>query len=213
MTDDNQEQQLEQKLPFSIQRIGVFCGSRSGARPDYTEAAQQLGRAIAEHGYELVYGGAHVGLMGILANSALENGGRVVGVIPQQLVDVEIAHRGLSELHVVNTMHERKALMTELSDAFIALPGGFGTLEELFEIITWGQLGLHRKPFGVLNIASYYDGLISFFNYATSEGFINQRERDVIYSDTAVEGLITQLEQYTPVTFTKSDTSTTGTSR
>jgi uncharacterized protein (TIGR00730 family) len=196
---------LQEPQSYLMKRIGVFCGSRSGTRPEYTQAAQQLGTVIAQQGYELVYGGAHVGLMGILANSALEAGGRVIGVIPQKLVDVEIAHRGLSELHIVNTMHERKAMMAERSDAFIALPGGFGTLEELFEIITWGQLGLHHKPFGILNIAGYYDGLISFFNYANEEGFIHQRERDIIYSDTKVEGLITQLEQYKPVTFSKWD--------
>jgi uncharacterized protein (TIGR00730 family) len=191
MTDNLQEHHQT----YAMKRIGVFCGSRSGTRPEYAEAAKRVGASIAQHGYELVYGGAHVGLMGILANSALENGGRVIGVIPQKLVDVEIAHEGLSELHIVSTMHERKAMMAEYSDAFIALPGGFGTLEELFEIITWGQLGLHRKPFGILNIAGYYDSLISFFNYSEQEGFINHSERAVLYSDSEIEGLLAQLER------------------
>ncbi len=166
-------------------------------------AAQQTGSLIAQRGYELVYGGGHVGLMGTVAGSTLENGGKVIGIIPKALADVEIAHHGLTELHIVDTMHERKAMMANLADAFIALPGGYGTLEELCEIITWGQLGLHSKPFGILNVEGYYDGLMHFFNFATEEGFVHPTERDVIYSNTDIDALITQLENHTPATFNK----------
>lgn len=186
-----------------IKRICVFCGSRKGVRAAYMHAAQQTGSLIAQRGYELVYGGGHVGLMGTVAGSTLENGGKVIGIIPKALADVEIAHHGLTELHIVDTMHERKAMMANLADAFIALPGGYGTLEELCEIITWGQLGLHSKPFGILNVEGYYDGLMHFFNFATEEGFVHPTERDVIYSNTDIDALITQLENHTPATFNK----------
>lgn len=186
-----------------IKRICVFCGSRTGVRPAYLHAARQTGSLIAQRGYELVYGGGHVGLMGAIASSAMENGGKVIGIIPKALADVEIAHEGLTELRIVNTMHERKAMMADLADAFIALPGGYGTLEELCEIITWGQLGIHRKPFGILNVEGYYDGLMHFFNFATEEGFVHPTEREVITSSDDIDALITQLENYTPVTFNK----------
>lgn len=186
-----------------MKRICVFCGSRSGTRPAYTRAAQQTGSLIAQRGYELVYGGGQIGLMGVVASSAIEHGGKVIGIIPKALAEVEVAHQGVSELHLVKTMHERKAMMADLSDAFIALPGGYGTLEELCEIITWGQLGIHHKPFGILNVEGYYDGLMQFFDFATDEGFVHPREREVIYSDSDIDHLLMQLENHTPITFSK----------
>jgi uncharacterized protein (TIGR00730 family) len=152
--------------------VCVFCGSNGGGRPEYAEAAVTLGRAIAARGLTLVYGGSNVGLMSCLAEAALGAGGRVVGVIPEQLVGWERAHRGLNELHVVSSMHERKALMVSLSDAFIAMPGGFGTLDEFFEVLTWAQLGIHEKPVGLLNVAGYYDPLVAMFSRAREDGFL-----------------------------------------
>jgi len=143
----------------SLRRLCVFCGSASGVRPEYEAAARELGTVLAGRGVGVVYGGASVGLMGVVADSALAAGGEVIGIIPQALVDREVAHAGLSELHVVGSMHERKALMAELSDAFVALPGGMGTLEELFEVFTWRQLGLHAKPIALLDVAGYWAGL------------------------------------------------------
>ena len=143
-----------------MKRICVFCGSNSGAKAIYTEFAVKLGRILAERGITLVYGGGNVGLMGELANSVLSNNGSVIGVMPKELVDKEIAHKGLTELHVVNSMHERKALMADLSCAFIALPGGFGTFEEFFEVVTWSQLGIHKKACGILNVDGFYDSLL-----------------------------------------------------
>lgn len=157
--------------------VCVFCGSSPGAHPDYEAAARDLGAALARAGEQVVYGGASIGLMGALADAALEAGGDVVGVIPQSLVDREIAHRGLSELHVVATLHERKARMAELADAFVALPGGAGTLEELFEVYTWGQLGLHSKPVALVNVRGYWDGLLAFLDHALAEGFIQPELR------------------------------------
>ena len=153
-------------------RICVYAGSNPGAKAAYAEAAGDLARLLAERGIGVVYGGGKVGLMGILADTALAAGGEVIGVIPQDLIDREIGHTGLTELHVVGSMHERKALMAELSDGFVALPGGAGTLEELIEIYTWSQLGLHDKPMGVLNVAGYYDGLAALLDHAVQEGFL-----------------------------------------
>ena len=155
-----------------MKRICVFAGSSSGLRPEYGAAAKALGGVIAAKGLGLVYGGARVGLMGAVADAALEAGGVVIGVIPSRLVAKEIAHSGLTELRVVSSMHERKATMAELSDAFVALPGGWGTLEELFEVLTWMQLGLHRKPAGMLNVAGYYDRLLEFIAHTAAEGFL-----------------------------------------
>ena len=163
-----------------IQRICVFCGSRPGSRPEYLEAARELGRLLAERRIGLVYGGASVGLMGALASAVLGGGGEVIGVIPEALVQRELAHDHLTELRIVGSMHERKALMAELSDAAIALPGGFGTLEELFEIITWSQLGIHRKPIGVLNVQGFYDGLISLVAHTSAEGFVPEQHRQLV---------------------------------
>ena len=168
-----------------MKAVCVYCGSRLGADEVYLEATKSLARTLAGRGIRVVYGGASVGLMGALADTALEAGGEVVGVIPQLLQDREIAHPGLTELHVVATMHERKALMAQLSDAFVALPGGIGTLEELIEVYTWRSLGLHDKPLGVLNTGGYYDGLGAFLDHAVSQGFLHaqQRERMVVAPD------------------------------
>jgi uncharacterized protein (TIGR00730 family) len=157
--------------------IGVFCGSQHGRSDAYTAAAKQFGQSVARRGIRVVYGGASVGLMGVIADTVLTEGGEVVGVIPGSLVEREIAHRYLSDLRVVDTMHERKAGMAALADAFVALPGGLGTLEELFEVWTWGQIGLHGKPYGLLNTAGYYDPLIEFLDHAVREGFVRQRQR------------------------------------
>jgi len=156
-----------------VKSVCVFCGSSDGARPAYADAARAFGRMLAVRGLTLVYGGGNVGMMRQLADAVLEAGGRVVGVIPEQLVDRERAHRGVSELRVVGSMHERKALMVALSDAFIALPGGFGTLDELFEVLTWAQLGLHHKPCALLNVDGYFDHLVSLVERARVDGFID----------------------------------------
>lgn len=179
-------------------RICVFCGSSPGLHPDYLAAARELGAALARHNLSLVYGGAHVGLMGEIANSVMQRGGEVIGVMPQSLIDREIAHQGLSELHVVQSMHERKALMAELADGFIALPGGFGTLEELFEIVTWGQLGLHRKPFGLLNVNQFFAQLIEFLDFAVDQQFIRPQHRQMILVDADPDQLLERFAAYDP---------------
>ncbi|MDR3669755.1 MAG: TIGR00730 family Rossman fold protein [Holophaga sp.] len=157
---------------MSLGSVCVFAGSKPGARPGYLETAQALGRALARRGIGLVYGGARCGLMGAMADAALAGGGRVVGVMPQGLVDLEVAHRGLSELIITDDMHARKARMAGLADAFVALPGGYGTLEELFEVVTWAQLGLHRKPVGLLDSEGFWTGLQAFLAHTRAEGFI-----------------------------------------
>ena len=159
-----------------MQRVCVFCGASSGRSPAYREAASAFGRALAGRGLGLVYGGGRVGLMGAVADAALAAGGEVVGVIPQELVDRELAHAGLSELHVVGSLHERKALMAELADAFVALPGGFGTLDELMEQLTWSQLGLHDKPVGLLDVEGYWRPLVALARHATEEGFVRESD-------------------------------------
>lgn len=161
-------------------RLCVFCGSSPGNGEQFLAAARGLGRALAERGIGLVYGGASVGCMGALADAVLQSGGEVVGVIPRVLVEREIAHPGLSDLRIVQTLHERKAVMAELSDGFIALPGGAGTLDEMFEAWTWGQLGLHRKPVGLLNVAGYYDTLAAFLDQALAAGFLNAEHRGML---------------------------------
>jgi uncharacterized protein (TIGR00730 family) len=169
-----------------VDAVCVYCGSSFGSDPVYLEATKDLARTLAQSGIRVVYGGAQVGLMGVLADATLEAGGEVVGVIPQLLVDREIAHTGLTELHVVSSMHERKALMAELSDGFVALPGGIGTLEELIEVYTWRFLGIHAKPLGVINTAGYYDGLSAFLDHSVSQGFLRaeHRTRLVVAADT-----------------------------
>lgn len=163
--------------PFSV---CVYCGSRHGARPEYAEAARALGRAIGERGWQLVYGGGAVGLMGEVADAVLAAGGRVVGVIPDTLMKREVGHRGLHELHVVPTMHLRKQMMAERADAFVALPGGIGTLEELYEVWTWRQLGYHDQPIGLLNVAGYFDGLLRFMQTSVDEGFLAPAQQQVL---------------------------------
>ena len=170
----------------ALKRICVFCGSNPGNDPAYLQAAAALGRSIVAHAYELVYGGAAVGLMRAVADAALQAGGHVIGVMPKALVDKEIAHKNLSELHEVSSMHERKALMEDLSDGFIAMPGGVGTLEEIFEIWTWAQLGHHAKPLAFLNVAGFYDPLCAFLDHQRSEGFVRKGHHDMaVFSDDA----------------------------
>lgn len=179
-----------------MKRICVFSGSSPGARPEYREAAADLGRTLVASGLGVVYGGSNVGLMGVMADAALAAGGEVIGIIPQALVDKEVAHMGLTELQVVSSMHERKSQMAELSDGFIALPGGMGTLEELAEIMTWAQLGLHRKPCGVLNVAGYYDGLTRFLDHAVAERFVAQAHRDMLLVAVTPGELIARFRDY-----------------
>lgn len=181
-----------------MKAICVFCGSSFGVRPAYEDAAAQTGRLIAEQGYTLVYGGAKVGLMGTVADAALSAGGKVFGVLPRALQDKEIGHPGLSELHLVGSMHERKALMADLSDAFIALPGGVGTLEEIFEVWTWGQLGYHGKPCGFLNIDGYFEQLIAFLDHQTREGFTKPQMRAMAQIAETPGDMIRLLENYSP---------------
>jgi uncharacterized protein (TIGR00730 family) len=164
----------------SLRSVCVFCGSSVGNRPEYAAAAQEVGRLLAQRGIRLVYGAGNVGLMGVLADAALAAGGEVIGVIPQMLVDRELAHRGLTDLRIVGTMHERKALMAELSDAFLALPGGLGTFEELCEALTWSQLGIHAKPCGALNVAGYFEHLGLLLNRALDEGFVTEASRNLL---------------------------------
>ena len=179
-----------------MQHVCVYCGSNRGARPEYAAAATRLGRLLGERGIGLVYGGGNVGLMGVLADAALAAGAAVIGVIPQALVDREVAHQGLTEQRVVGSMHERKALMAELADAFIALPGGLGTLDELFEIWTWSQLGFHGKPCGLLDVAGYFQPLVAFLDRAVAEGFVRRQHRDTLHVEADPERLLALLGAY-----------------
>ena len=179
-----------------MRRVGVFCGSSPGKRDVYTVAAQALGQALAERGLGLVYGGGRVGLMGTLADAVLAAGGEVVGVIPTALSAKEIAHPGLTEQHIVATMHERKALMADLADAFIALPGGYGTLDEFCEILTWAQLGLHRKPCGLLNTDGYFTPFLQFIHHAVREGFVWPAHRDIVLVGDEPAALLDRLDGY-----------------
>jgi uncharacterized protein (TIGR00730 family) len=177
-------------------RICVFCGSSSGVHIDYAQAAQAIGQLLCQRGIDLVYGGGNVGLMGVLADACLAKGGRVIGVIPQALVDEEVAHTGLTELRVVSSMHERKSVMADLADAFVALPGGYGTWEELFEVLTWSQLGIQRKACGLLNVRGYYDPLLELANKAVAEGFLREVNRDLLLSDVDPARLLDRLSTY-----------------
>lgn len=181
-----------------MKSICVFCGSSLGRNPDYEKGAIELGTAIANRGITLVYGGGNVGLMGVVADAALSAGGKVFGVIPEFLVSKELAHQGLTRLETVESMHDRKARMAELSDAFIALPGGYGTLEEFCEVLTWAQLGLHQKPHGLLNIAGYYDPLLQFFDQAVSEKLVRPVHRSLVLEATEPETLLDRLSAYEP---------------
>jgi len=180
-----------------MQRICVYCGSSSGINIDYAGAARALAGVLVRHGIELVYGGAAKGIMGILSDAVLERGGVVHGVIPKLLQEKEIAHSSLTELHVVASMHERKSMMAALSDGFIALPGGFGTLEELIEMLTWGQLRFHDKPCGVLNVLGYFDKLLEYLDHTQTEGFLRAENRAMLLCDEDPAGLIQQFERYT----------------
>jgi uncharacterized protein (TIGR00730 family) len=175
-------------------RICVFTGSRHGARYEYAEAAKLLGRDLVARNYGLVYGGGNVGLMTVIADTVLELNGHVTGVIPDSLVSKEVAHRGLTELRVVQSMHERKALMAELSDGFIAMPGGIGTMEEFFEVLSWAQLGIHEKPCGLLNVAGYYDPLIQFLDHAVTEDFIKPKHRALLIAESEPARLLDRFD-------------------
>jgi uncharacterized protein (TIGR00730 family) len=177
-------------------RICVFCGASPGQRPVYREATRAFGELLVREGIELVYGGGAVGLMGVLADAVLESGGHVIGVIPQSLATREIAHQDISDLRVVGSMHERKALMAELSDAFVALPGGIGTLEELFEVWTWAQLGIHRKPCALYDVNGFYEGLGSFMDHVVAEGFLRRHHRSALIVERDPHELLRKLDEY-----------------
>jgi uncharacterized protein (TIGR00730 family) len=181
-----------------VERICVFCGASPGARPEYAEAASELARLLVADGVGVVYGGGGVGLMGVLADAVLAEGGEIIGVIPRALVDREIAHRDVTDMRVVGSMHERKALMAELAEAFVALPGGIGTLEELFEVYTWAQLGLHGKPCALLNVEGYYDGVAAFLAQAVEERFLYQETRDLLMVERDPAALIERLKAFEP---------------
>jgi uncharacterized protein (TIGR00730 family) len=181
-----------------MRRLCVFCGSSGGAREVYADSARRLGRLLAERGLGLVYGGGHIGLMGVLADAVLAGGGEVVGVIPQALADKELAHSDLTALHVVATMHQRKALMADLSDGFAALPGAFGTADEMFEILTWSQLGLHAGPVGLLNVAGFFDPLLAWLDLAVREQFLRPEHRRLLLEADTPETLLDRLINYRP---------------
>jgi uncharacterized protein (TIGR00730 family) len=186
-----------------MKSVCVYCGSAFGSKPVYARATQAFGRALVNAGLTLVYGGGRVGLMGTIADEVLAAGGRVIGVIPELLVDKEVGHTGLSELHVVPDMHQRKKMMADLSDAFVALPGGAGTLEELFEIYTWAQLGYHKKAIGLYNIGGYYDPLITMLEHTVDEGFMQRAYLDTLQIDTDSSALIDKLKHYRPASVDK----------
>jgi uncharacterized protein (TIGR00730 family) len=179
-----------------MKAICVYCGSRAGSKPEYAEMARVLGKLLAERGITLVYGGGNVGLMGVVADAVQSAGGHTIGVIPRLLVEKEVAHKGLGELIIVNDMHERKLKMATLSDAFIALPGGIGTLEELFETWTWLQLGFHGKPIGLLDAGNYYAHLLQFLDHMVAEGFLNAAQRDLLFHEQDAGGLLAKLSAF-----------------
>jgi len=185
---------------MALRRVCVFCGSSLGARPEYAEAAAALGAELAARDVGLVYGGAHVGLMGLVADTCRAAGGQVVGVIPRSLVEAEVAHTDLDDLRVVDSMHERKALMAELSDGFVTLPGGFGTLEEFCEVLTWSQLGLHDppKPCGLLDVAGYFAPLLALFDAGVAEGFVRPEHRRLVLASTGPAALLDDLAAWVP---------------
>jgi hypothetical protein len=181
-----------------MKSICVFCGSSLGSRPVYQSAAAELGKVLAKRNLQLIYGGGNVGLMGVVADATLAAGGQVIGVMPEFLVQKEIAHPNLTQLHVVSSMHDRKALMAQLADGFMALPGGFGTFEEFCEILTWAQLGLHQKPQGLLNVAGYYDLLLNLFDLAVEENFLRSDLRSIVLEATDPDTLLDQFLHYQP---------------
>lgn len=181
-----------------MKRLAVYCGSASPADPVYVEAARAVGHALATRGIGVVYGGGRLGLMGAVADAALAAGGEVIGIIPQALVDAEVAHQGCTELHVVSGMHERKARFTDLSDGFVTLPGGVGTMDELWEAISWAQLGYHAKPVGLLNVAGFYDGLIAFNRTMIDVGFIRAQHAGIMIADNSLDRLLDRMAAYAP---------------
>ena len=181
-----------------IRRLAIFCGSNPGARPDYVEAARSLGRLLAQRGIGIVYGGSNVGLMAALADAMMDEFGDIIGVIPRMLVEREVANTALTDLRVVGSMHERKAMMAELADGFVALPGGIGTLEEFFETWTWGQLGMHTKPCGLLNVAGYFDPLLEFLDHSVAERFVRDVHRAMVVVESDPAELLARFESYEP---------------
>ena len=192
-----------------MKSVAVYCGSSSGNQPIYTQQAQEMGRELARRGLTLVYGGGCVGLMGTIADAVLAEGGQVIGVIPGFLADKELAHKGCTELHVVDTMHQRKLLMADLAEGFVAMPGGFGTLEELFEVLTWGQLGLHGKPVGLLNTQGFYDALLALLDHMSGEAFLRAENRQQVLQHASAAALLDAMTQYQPVRLEKWLTSET----
>lgn len=190
---------------MKLNKVCVYCGSSSGKDPVFLQAARSMGEEIARRHLTLVYGGGRVGLMGAVARTVLEKGGEVIGVIPKALEEQELAFHDLLELHVVNSMHERKALMAELSDGFIALPGGYGTIEEIFEVLTWVQLGIHAKPCGLLNTGGYYDRLLDFLDHAVAQNFVHQPHRDLFLQAVDPGELLDSFEAYQPVLMNKAE--------
>jgi uncharacterized protein (TIGR00730 family) len=181
-----------------LKRLAIYCGSASPADTIYIEAARTVGSELARRGIGVVYGGGRLGLMGAVADAALAAGGEVIGIIPQALVDAEVAHRGCTELRIVSGMHERKALFADLSDGFITLPGGVGTMDELWEAVSWSQLGYHEKPVGLLNVGGFYDALIAFNEHMKGVGFIRPQHAGILLADTSLDGLLTQMTAYRP---------------
>ena len=189
---------IRKAITILMKRICVFCGSSPGAKPEYSEAALELGHALADKNIELVYGGGNIGLMGKVARAVLEKGGKVIGVIPKALVKKEVAFIELDDLRIVGSMHERKALMAELSDGFIALPGGLGTIEEFVEVLTWAQLGIHRKPCGLLNVCQYYQKFSDFLAHVADQRFIAKEHRELVLVDDSPLALLEKFESYCP---------------
>jgi uncharacterized protein (TIGR00730 family) len=189
-----QEIQINQKM----KSLCVYCGSSTGVSSLYAEAARRLAKELVDNNISLVYGGGDVGLMSVIAREVLQLGGEVTGVIPQALMDKEVGHHGLTRLHIVKDMHERKAMMADLSDGFIAMPGGIGTLEELFEALTWSQLGLHEKPIGLLNVNGFYDGLISFVEHLVAQGFLRREQATLMMHESEAPALLARFKSYTP---------------
>lgn len=181
-----------------MKNLAIYCGSASPADPVYLDTARLVGQRLAEQGIGVVYGGGRLGLMGAVADAALEAGGKVIGVIPEALVGTEVAHRGCTELHVVPGMHERKRMFTDLSDGFLTLPGGVGTMDELWEAISWSQLGYHSKPVGLLNVAGFYDGLLDFNAHMISVGFIRPQHKDILIADGDLDKLLARMAAYEP---------------
>ncbi len=181
-----------------MKRIAIYCGSATPADPVYIDAARAVGAELARRGIGVVYGGGRLGLMGAVADAALAGGGNVIGIIPQALVDAEVAHHGCTELRIVSGMHERKALFTDLSDGFITLPGGVGTMDELWEAVSWSQLGYHEKPVGLLNVGGFYDALIAFNDHMKAVGFVRPQHGGILLADTTLDGLLAQMTAYRP---------------